>query len=50
MSYTYSSTMITSGNHNIDVIMDSFSIPQNSEEFQVRNSFVQLWKEWKAEF
>lgn len=36
--------MNISGIHSFDVGMVSVWIPQKSEEFQVRNSFCQPWK------
>lgn len=39
--------MVTSGIHSLDLGTVSLFIPQKSDGFQVRNSFVQLWEEKK---
>lgn len=41
MNSTYSSSILISGTHSVDIGRVMSSIPQKSEEFQVRNSFVQ---------
>lgn len=47
---TYSSLMDISGIHSLDLGMLSMFIPQKSDEFQVRNSFVQRWEKEKTGF
>ena len=44
---TYSSLMQISGIHSMDLGTVSMFIPQKSEGFQVRNSFVHRWENKK---